>query len=303
MSMHLASSERSEKVVVPDHEVAELRGEEPRRELDVRSSGSALTRPMQHLGVEHCLAFPIRLNGVLASVLRVGFGERSGLTDDDLNQLRQIADQIGVAQTHAKLIDQFDDMKQGALTALARAVDAKSQWTTGHSERVTSLSVRIGQQLGISDRRLDILNRGGLLHDIGKIGIPNAILDKPAELTEAEFEIMKSHPTIGARILEPITAYADVIPVVMQHHERVDGGGYPLGIGGDDLDPDARILAVADVYDACSSDRPYRGGMSIARVLRIIREGSGSHFDALCVDALESVVAEDVEFLERLRAA
>ncbi len=303
MSMYLAGSMRPERVDVPDHEADELSGESPWREIDLRSRGTGITRPLQRLGVERCLSFPIRLNGVLAGVLLVGLGERASLDDDDLNQLRQIGDQIGVALTHAKLIGQFDDMKQGALTALARAVDAKSQWTTGHSERVTRLSVRIGQQIGISDRRLDILNRGGLLHDIGKIGIPNAILDKPARLTEEEFEIMKSHPTIGARILEPIIAYADVIPVVLQHHERVDGGGYPLGISGGDLDPDARIMAVADVFDACSSDRPYREGMPLERVMGIIREGSGAHFEPLLVEALESVVAEDAEFFSQLRAA
>ena len=303
MAVYLAGSRRAERVDLGDHEVAELSAESPWLELDVSSRGAGITRPLRRLGVEHCVAFPIRLDGLLAGVLLVAAGERVSLNDDDLSQLRQIGDQIGVALTHAKLIDQFDDMKQGALTALARAVDAKSQWTTGHSERVTRLSVRIGRQMGVSDQRLDVLNRGGLLHDIGKIGIPNAILDKPARLSEEEFEIMKSHPAIGARILEPITAYADVIPVVLQHHERVDGAGYPLGVGGDDLDPDARIMAVADVYDACSSDRPYREGMSLEKVLGIIRAGSGSHFDPLCVEALESVVAEDVEFLQRLRAA
>lgn len=254
-------------------------------------------------GSRTVVAMPIETDGRCAAALLVGYASRSAVDTDDLAQLRQVADQLGVALANATLVTELDDMKQGALLALAGAVDAKSTWTTGHSERVTSLSLRLGRYMGVSAARLDIINRGGLLHDIGKIGVPNAILDKPGKLTDEEYEAMKAHPVIGARIIKPIHAYADVLPIILQHHERMDGRGYPYGIGPEEFDPNARIVAVADVFDACSSDRPYREGMPIERVMSIIREGSGSHFDAVVAEALEGLVAEDAEFFHELHRA
>ncbi len=254
-------------------------------------------------GSRTVVAMPVEIDGRCAAALLVGYASRSAVDTDDLAQLRQVADQLGVALANATLVAELDDMKQGALLALAGAVDAKSTWTTGHSERVTSLSLRLGRYMGVSAARLDIINRGGLLHDIGKIGVPNAVLDKPGKLTDEEYEAMKAHPVIGARIIEPIHAYADVLPIVLQHHERMDGRGYPYGIGPEEFDPNARIVAVADVFDACSSDRPYREGMPRERVMGIIREGSGSHFDAVVAEALEGLVAEDAEFFHKLHRA
>ena len=259
--------------------------------------------PLFNRGSRAVVAMPIEIGDRCAAALLVGYASNSAVDIDDLNQLRQVADQLGVALANATLVAELDDMKQGALLALAGAVDAKSSWTTGHSERVTSLSLRLARYLGVSAARLDIINRGGLLHDIGKIGVPNAILDKPGKLTDAEYEVMKAHPVIGARIIEPIHAYADVLPIILQHHERMDGRGYPYGIGREEFDANARIVAVADVFDACSSDRPYREGMPIASVMGIIREGSGSHFDAVVAEALDGLVAEDAEFFHQLHRA
>ena len=253
-------------------------------------------------GAHRCLELPLTIDGQPSGALIIGLP--GGFLDaDERAQLGQIASQLAVAISNTRLMDALDGMKQGALLALARAVDAKSTWTQGHSERVTSLAVRLGKELGVGATDLELLNRGGLVHDIGKIGVPGVILDKPGKLSAAEYDLMKEHPTIGARILEPIAAYADVLPIVLQHHERLDGRGYPNGIGGDDLDPNARITAVADVFDACSSDRPYRAGMPLEKVMAIIREGSGSHFDPGVVDALESVWADDAEFHLRAQAA
>ncbi len=263
----------------------------------------ACAAPLLHHGARTVVAMPIETDGHCVAALLVGDASGAALDTDDLTQLRQVADQLGVALANATLVTELDDMKQGALLALAGAVDAKSTWTTGHSERVTSLSLRLGTYMGVSAVRLDIINRGGLLHDIGKIGVPNAVLDKPGKLTDEEYDAMKAHPVIGARIIEPIRAYADVLPIVLQHHERMDGRGYPYGIGPEEFDPNARIVAVADVFDACSSDRPYREGMPIERVMSIIREGSGSHFDAHVAEALEGLVAEDAEFFHKLHRA
>jgi putative nucleotidyltransferase with HDIG domain len=191
----------------------------------------------------------------------------------------QMADQVAVSLSNATLMEELDQLGWGAINALARTVDAKSSWTAGHSIRVTEMALKIGSELGISSKKLEDLHRAALLHDIGKVGIPLSVLDKPGALNDDEFAMIKKHPTIGARILEPIESYADIIPIVLQHHERFDGKGYPGGISGNEIDIGARILSVADVYDALVSDRPYRKGWSVENVIDYIRRESGSQFD------------------------
>ena len=136
------------------------------------------------------------------------------------------------------------------------------------------------------------IDRAALLHDVGKVGIPLSVLDKPGALNDDEYEIIKKHPTIGARILEPIASYADIIPIVLQHHERFDGKGYPGGISGNDIDIGARILAVADVYDALISDRPYRKGWAVERVVDLIRKEAGCQFDPDVVDVFLAIMRQ-----------
>jgi putative nucleotidyltransferase with HDIG domain len=191
----------------------------------------------------------------------------------------------------------------GALTALARTVDAKSPWTSGHSERVTELALKIGRAMGLEKRDLDTLRRAGLLHDIGKIGIPAAILDKKGKLTDEEYRIVKNHPSIGARILEPISAYSQIIPIVEQHHERFDGMGYPRGISGEAICLGARILAVADVFDALISDRPYRSGWGKEEVYRLVEKEAGHHFDPKVVEAFFEVTdKKDLTYLSKMKS-
>jgi putative nucleotidyltransferase with HDIG domain len=158
---------------------------------------------------------------------------------------------------------------------------------------VTALAVRIGRAMGRNEAQLAILHRGGLLHDIGKIGTPAEILDKPGKLSDEELRIMRQHPGVGATILEPIGAYAEAIPIVGQHHEWFDGTGYPGGLAGEAINEGARIFAVADVYDALRSDRPYRAGLDRDRVIAYIRERSGSQFDPKVVEAFLAVIAQE----------
>jgi HD-GYP domain-containing protein (c-di-GMP phosphodiesterase class II) len=148
--------------------------------------------------------------------------------------------------------------------------------------------------MALEKEPLDNLHRGALLHDIGKIAIPPAILDKEGKLTEEELQVMRDHPRIGARILEPIGgAYVKAIPVVSQHHEWWDGSGYPNGIAGDEIELLARIYAVADVYDALISDRPYRPGLSRQEVIDFIQEKSGTQFAPSVVDAFLEVMIQE----------
>jgi len=192
----------------------------------------------------------------------------------------------------------LDRLNWGTLTALARAIDAKSDWTAGHSERVTKLALKIGRVMGLTQEELDNLHRAGLLHDIGKLGTPADLIDKSDRLTVEEQQIVNEHPGIGERILEPIEAYAEIIPIVRQHHEWFNGKGYPDGLAGDAINLGARILAVADVYDALSSERPYRAAMDPDEVLRIIKESSGSHFDPVVVDAFFESMEQDGKALK-----
>ncbi len=218
---------------------------------------------------------------------------------DYIIHARQIADRMAAAFANASLIDEMNQLNWGTLTALARVVDAKSSWTAGHSERVADMAVRIGKVMGLSEKDLVTLNKAGLLHDIGKVRTPRSILNKPGKLTEEEFDIIRKHPEDSSRILEPITPYRDIIPAVIQHHERFDGKGYPYGLSGRGISLCGRILAVADSFDAMVSDRPYRKGKSMDAVLREIREEAGKQFDPKVVDALMQVVAHGGDEEER----
>ncbi len=231
------------------------------------------------------LVLPLVLDGILKGTIALGYLKDESLPDSELKHARQIADQVMVALSNASLLEDLEKLNLGALEALARAVDAKSTWTAGHTERVTALTLEIAKVMGLPSNEMEILQRAAYLHDIGKIGIPVAILDKPGKLTDEEFNIIKDHPSIGAKILEPIEAYEDIVPIVEQHHERFDGKGYPNGLSGEDITLGARIMAVADVYDAVVSDRPYRNGWVQERAIKKITDESGIHFDPKVVDA------------------
>ena len=238
-----------------------------------------LLAPISGDGVLRFVLLPLLHKESLAGVLAMGYGPGSIQVWEDLLRARQIGDQVVVALANAGLLEELAQFNRGAMTALARAVDAKSPWTLGHSERVTALSLAIGREMGLTAKELDMLHRGGMLHDIGKIGIPGSILDKPDKLTEKEFAIIQEHPGKGARILEPIPAFQEIIPIVTQHHERFNGKGYPRGLSGEAIYLGARILAVADVYDALTSDRPYRVALRPEEAFSYIVENAGMQFD------------------------
>jgi len=249
--------------------------------------------PLAARGMTSFLVLPIFLKEQLSGIIALGHRTGTVPSGDDLEQARQLGDQVAVALSNARLVEELAELNWGTLTALARAIDAKSPWTSGHSERVTNLALRIARVLGLSQKELDSLHRGGLLHDIGKIGTPPEILDKPGRLTPDEAKQMRLHVRIGARILEPIAPYADVIPIVLQHHEWFDGTGYPDGLAGEAISLGARIFAVADCYDALVSNRPYRPGMDPERVIDVIKQGSGRQFDPNVVQAFLRVMSRE----------
>ncbi len=243
-------------------------------------------------GIRSFLILPIFLNKKLAAVITIGRSLSEVFNTEDITQARQAADQVAVALSNAILIEELEQLNLGTLKALARAVDAKSSWTAGHSERVTKVALEIGSVLGLPQKDIDNLHRAALLHDIGKLGVPVEILDKPGALEDDEYRMIKKHPKIGVRILEPIASYKEILPIVMHHHERYDGKGYPDGLSGDAINIGARILAVADVFDAMSSDRPYREGLVLEHVIDLINKEAGHQFDPDVVKAFLSIVRQ-----------
>jgi putative nucleotidyltransferase with HDIG domain len=249
--------------------------------------------PMAVEEIKQFLVLPILVEKKPAAVLAFGRAALQEWTKEDRQQARRVVDQVAVAISNAKLVGQLKELRWGTLVALARAIDAKSPWTAGHSERVTDMAMRIGRVLELSEKELDTLHAGGLLHDVGKIGTPVHLLDKPGPLTPEERLVVQEHVLIGVRILGPIPGFEEYLPIVREHHEWFNGKGYPHGIAGENIAFLARVLAVADVYDALISDRPYRQGLPVAQVASIIRQGSGTQFDARAVEAFLRVLERE----------
>lgn len=213
--------------------------------------------------------------------------------------ISSVASILAVHAGNRRLYYERSELFDCAVRAMSSAIDAKDPYTCGHSDRVARISVRLARELGLPERALNTLYLGGLLHDIGKIGIDDQVLRKPGKLTTEEYDHIKTHPELGERILQGIPQLAPVMPVVRHHHEAWDGSGYPDGLAGKESPLLARIAAVADSFDAMGSDRPYRDGMPIERVEEILREGSGSQWDPEVVDAYFAA-REDILEISRL---
>jgi putative nucleotidyltransferase with HDIG domain len=182
-------------------------------------------------------------------------------------------------------------MAQDSLAAFISALESKDEFTRDHSARVSELAARIARQVKPTDIGFHTEVRfGGLLHDIGKIGIRESVINKPGALTPREFAEVQKHPVIGETILRPVVANPNVLAIVRNHHERFDGGGYPDALSGQAIPLGARIVAVADSYDAMTSARPYRVGMSPERAIEILREGAGSQWDRTVIHGFLSLV-------------
>jgi response regulator RpfG family c-di-GMP phosphodiesterase len=207
-----------------------------------------------------------------------------------------------VARRTAELdraLSSLEDAYRTTLRALTAALETRDAETHGHSERVVNFSLRLGRELGLDAERMRSLEFGSLLHDIGKIGVPDAILRKPAQLTDAEWEKMREHPLHGQRILRGIEFLEGAARVVAEHHEKWDGSGYPKGLRGEDIDLNARIFAVADAFDAMVSDRVYRRGRSYEEAAAELEAFSGRQFDPNVVAAFHRVPREEWDEIRR----
>lgn len=201
--------------------------------------------------------------------------------------------------SHAKNTELFQERERllfGIVRALINAIDAKDNYTCGHSDRVAAISRRLAQQMNLDDQKCEEIYLTGLLHDMGKIGVPDHILKKSDRLTDEEFDILKQHPTIGYRVLQHLTQISYVLPGVLHHHEFLNGNGYPDGLVGDQIPLEARIIAVADAFDAMTSDRHYRDGMPFEKAEEILRKNSGPQWDPNVIESFFAA-SEDIRVI------
>lgn len=230
------------------------------------------------------LAQPIEKLSHEAETIASGHYERRFTTGrkDEIGKLAEALNTMA-----SRIIDgtkERENILIGILIALTRAIDAKSPWTAGHSERVTKFAEAVGREINLSEDQMRVLTISAILHDIGKIAVPEQILDKPGKLTDEEFAVVKKHPQAGADIIASIPSYDKILPGILHHHERWDGTGYPKGVKGDDIPLFARIICIADVYDALTDDRPYRKAWSSEQVMQFFEEQRSRMFDSELVD-------------------
>ena len=201
---------------------------------------------------------------------------------DLVSSMRKVVEKQHLQNDNMQLIE--------TIKALATALDARDHYTHGHSQEVTDYAVAIATDLMLPKEEIERIRDAGLLHDIGKIGISDAVLLKPGRLTDEEFMVIRQHPEIGKKILAPVRSLQDKIPLIYHHHERYDGGGYPEGLKGDEIPLGARILAVADAYQAMTSDRPYRKALPQEVAINELEKGKDKQFEAKMVDVFVSIL-------------
>src|ERR1700728_2199221 len=277
LMQELLSGEGFEVITVPDG-VAALR-ELSRAQVDLVISDVL----MPHMsGLEVCEKIKASPETYLISVILV-----TSLSDkqDRINGIKVGADDfltrpvdrtelLARVRSLLKLKLRTDDVERAELVlfSLARSIEGKDPYTHGHCERLADYSARLGEQLGLPDEQLTALRRGGVVHDIGKIAVPDAILLKPGKLSEEEWKLMREHPVVGERICAPLKSFRSVLPIIRHHHEKFDGSGYPDGLKGESIPLTARVLQIVDVFDALTTERPYKKAFSASDALQTMQE-------------------------------
>ncbi|HMK75688.1 MAG TPA: HD domain-containing phosphohydrolase [Thermodesulfobacteriota bacterium] len=220
--------------------------------------------------------------GVLEAINRQ---EKGGFTKEDLSLLTTLADQVAIALDNSRLYQELEETFLQTADSLADTIEKRDPYTGGHTQRVTSYSLAIGKYLQLKPLERKRLKIASALHDIGKIGIEDHILKKPERLSPEEFDVIKRHSNMGAKIIEHIWQLREIVPGVKYHHEHVDGMGYPDGLRGEEIPVLAKIVAVADTYDAMTTDRPYRKAMDRGAAIEELKKCSGTQLDQGVVEA------------------
>jgi HD-GYP domain-containing protein (c-di-GMP phosphodiesterase class II) len=233
---------------------------------------------------------PVWVGDELWGAINVEELEAHAFDEDDARLLQTVADQLGSALRSALLYEQLDRAYLGTAEALATALEAKDSYTAQHAHSLVQWAEAVGRRLGMDDHQLRDLRYGAVFHDIGKIAVPEAILNKRGPLDDDERKIMERHTIVGEQILAPVDFLAGVRPLVRHEHERWDGDGYPDGLHGEQIPLGARIVLVCDAYHAMTSDRPYRAAMSDADARAELHAGAGTQFDPRVVDNFVAVL-------------
>lgn len=233
-------------------------------------------------------------NNALIKIIQNGI-EKKELLDNLKKRYKEIEESHEEIERLYELLkkdyQQEADNVKNLIITLANVIEAKDRYTDGHTRRVASISRLIGQKIGLEDNKLKHLEVSGIIHDIGKVGVPESILNKPGALTAEEFDIMRKHTVIGETICKPLGSLQDCLDPIRHHHEKLDGSGYPDGLTGDKISLEARITAVADIFDALCSSRPYRDKLPISRVREIMKEETDKgYLDPDVVDALFNLI-------------
>ena len=250
----------------------------------------AEARWLVELGYHSLLMLVLPVDDEPYALIEVYDRTRRVFADAEVRLSQALAVEAGRVIARARMQERLEDAYFATLGTLAAALEAKDAYTNDHASQIADLAGAVCDQLDIAPAESRIIRLGALLHDIGKIGIPEAILRKDGPLDDDEWAIMHEHPTIGARILEPVPYFADLVPLVSASHERYDGTGYPDGLAGDRIPLGSRVIAVCDAFHAMTEDRVYRKAMPVHESIAEIARCSGTQFDPRCVDALLSVV-------------
>lgn len=236
--------------------------------------------------IASAMCVPLVYQDEKLGVIYVATRQRANaFTQNDLELMVALAGPAGIAIKNAAFVEELEEDFQTTLKVLANAVELKDHYTVGHTWRVTNFSVAIAEELGWDEEKLKEVEMGGVLHDVGKIGVPEAVLCKPGRLTKEEFALMKVHPEKGASLMQDSKKLKPLIPYCLYHHERFDGNGYPHGLAGEDIPIEGRVVAVADTFDAMTSNRPYRKGLDPKIAIEEIEKCKGTQFDPECADA------------------
>jgi HD-GYP domain-containing protein (c-di-GMP phosphodiesterase class II) len=235
--------------------------------------------------ISSLMCAPLKAKDAVVGVIKLGSKEPVTYTAEDLKLFNTMASLAAVAMENASLYEQLKEAFYTTVYTLAETIEKRDPYTGNHTKRVMEYSLAIGRTLGLPEEDMTRLQLGAVLHDVGKIGVRDSVLLKESSLTDEEFEQIKKHTVYGEEIISRIASLRTAIPGVRQHHERFSGRGYPDGLAGEDIDITARIIAVADSYDAMTTDRPYRKGLTIEEAFEELKRFSGSQFDPEIVDA------------------
>lgn len=246
-------------------------------------------------GVGALVAVPLRFNGAASGVFAVTFGAARDISNDERLLLSTLAQQAATAVHNARLYQEIEAGYLSTVQAMVQVTDARERYQQGHAERVRAYCAAVADGMGLDAAQKGTLELAALFHDLGHVGVPESVLNKPGELTSEEWTQVRRHPLLGVSILKQVPRMEAVVPVILQHHERYDGQGYPAGLLGDDSSTLAQVLAVADAYEAMTSARPHRGALSRDEAVAELQKNSGTQFSPRVVDAFVVATERVVE--------